>query len=89
MLLTQVDPRDQTWANNRPVFRVYFWSEVGLGARSSDEFEVRDADVVEVLQWAEAERRERTFTLYLRHDDAAGPGLVLLAGTDPTAGPSS
>jgi hypothetical protein len=83
--VSRVDPRDQHWQADRPVFRVYFWKALGTGAYESDEFEVRDADVSETLAWAENERSGRTYTLYLRRDEPTGPGLVLLAGTDPTA----
>jgi len=79
----RVDPRDQSWQDDDPMFRVYFWRNRD-GSYESEEFEVREADVLDVLTWAERERRERKFAVYLRHDDASGVGLVLLAGTDPT-----
>ena len=66
---------------------MYFWKQLGGGGFQSDEFELSDVDVKEALAWAEQERDGRTFTMYLRRDDANGRGLVLLAGTDPTANP--
>ena len=84
MIANRVDPRDERWEDRHPVFRVHFWKDNG----ESDEFEVRDADVNEVLRWAEEKRLGRTFALYLRRDETNGPGLVLLAGVDPSANPT-
>jgi hypothetical protein len=55
-----VDPRDQTWELERPSYRVYFHDANG----AQDEYEVLDADVVEVLAWAQTQRADRTFVLY-------------------------
>jgi len=82
--VAKVDPRDQVWQIDDPTFRVYFWSAVG-DAMACDQFEVRHADVTDVLAWAAADPQRRDFTLYLRHDDAAGVGLVRLAGREPTS----
>ena len=48
---------------------------------TSFEFEVGDADVDEVVQWAEATRGDRAFVLYVcvNHD---GLGLVRLLARD-------
>jgi hypothetical protein len=80
----RVDPRDQKWQRDDPTFRVYFWSRAAHGA-VSDEYEVQGADVTEVLAWAEADPQHRAFTLYARHDDPSGVGLIRLAGEDPTS----
>ena len=81
MQVRRVDPRDQRWQHDDPVFRVYFWS-----GRASDEFEAQGADVTDVLAWAHADPQHRPFTLYLRHDDSSsGVGLIRLAGEDPTS----
>ena len=73
-----VDPRDQGWDIDRPSYRVCFFDASG----GSDEYEVSNADVIEVLDWAEAQRAGRTYALY-----ACVPsgdlGLVRLLGTDP------
>jgi hypothetical protein len=45
---------------------------------------VRDADVTEVLSWAEAQRARRTFVLYACVP-SHGLGLVRLQGNDPNA----
>jgi len=84
MIVTPVDPRDQQWQSDSPVFRVYFWERLGQGRYRSDEYEIRGSDVVEVLRWAEEAKGERSFTAYLCLIDEVGLGLVLLAGTDPT-----
>lgn len=77
-----VDPRDETWGVDAPRYRVYFHDARG----ASDEHELRDADVDEVIAWAEAHQGERTCVVYacVRRD---GLGLVRLAGTDPNAAP--
>jgi hypothetical protein len=75
-----VDPRDTRWEENGPHYRVYFWD----GPRhTSAEYEIAEADVAEVLAWADREARSsgRTFTLFVQHrcgDD--DPGLIRLAG---------
>ncbi len=91
-----VDPRDVTWEDDRPVYRVYFWGhgpatadvppeQVGYSCR---EHRVMDADDVhEVLAWADREARgHETFTLYVERTERQGTGLIRLAGADPTAG---
>ena len=78
MRVRRVDPRDQTWGIDRPSYRVHFYEPAG----SSDEYELSEAEVTEVLGWAEAQRAGRTYVLYVcvPHD---GLGLLRLAGTDP------
>jgi hypothetical protein len=75
-----VDPRDQTWELERPSYRVYFHDANG----AQDEYEVLDADVVEVLAWAQTQRADRTFVLYACVP-GDGLGLVRLQGSDPNA----
>jgi len=79
MEITPIDPRDTKWERHVATYRVYFWDQRG----SSHEFEVTDADVPEVLAWAdeEARRSGRTYVIWVRSVDAAGsPGLIRLAG---------
>jgi hypothetical protein len=76
----RVDPRDQSWEVEHPNYRVYFHDAGG----GQDEYEVRDADVTEVLSWAEAQRARRTFVLYACVP-SDGLGLVRLQGNDPNA----
>ncbi|RMI43215.1 hypothetical protein [Streptomyces triticirhizae] len=84
------DPRDTRWEDDDAVYRVSFWDR---RVNVADEYEVRGADVEEVLGWA----RERAaadglaFTLWALVDDGVqGPGLVRLAGVagDPFAQPN-
>ena len=78
MQIHGVDPRDTRWSRYAPAYRVYLWD-----GSSSDEYEVTDADVPEVLAWAEdeAHRTGRTYVVWLRHEDRHdGAGLIRLAG---------
>lgn len=76
----KVDPRDQTWELDQPTYRVYFHDARG----ASDEYELKDADVVDALTWAENQRADRTFVLYACVP-SDGLGLVRLHGSDPNA----
>jgi hypothetical protein len=81
-----VDPRDTRWEVSTPTYRVYFWNADLV----SDEYELVGArDVHEVLAWAEANAGPgRTYWLSVRVDDRNGePGLLRLAGHDPTEQP--
>lgn len=49
---------------------------------AAEEYEVEDADVTDVLAWAEARKGSRTFVLYARVS-RDGLGLLRLAGRDP------
>jgi hypothetical protein len=83
-----VDPRDQQWENDRPAYRVYFWQSTGSGAGSgwqSDEWELTETDVDEVLAWGGRRAGGRTMSVWVVHRDARGVGLIRLAGIDPTA----
>ena len=72
MRIHGVDPRDSRWERHHSAYRVYFWDDAG----SSDEYEIADADVPEVLAWA-----HRTYVLWLRSEDRNdGPGPIRLAG---------
>src|SRR5689334_21352421 len=85
-----VDPRDERWASHSPAYRVYFWQPVGPGEQSawrSDEWELTEADVDEVLAWADAHADGRAMSAWVVHRDADGVGLIRLAGIDPTADP--
>ena len=94
MKTREVDPRDMTWEDDSPVFRVYFWKATPTPPDAENpyswrsmEYEVSEADVKEVINWADqyAEREgENHYTLYVRGDDAQGPGIIKLAGVDPT-----
>jgi hypothetical protein len=79
-----VDPRDTTWEDYHPVFRVYFWR--GGNGWASDEYEITNADVAEVLDWAASQlpAKGTEFALYLRRFEGHELGLVLLVGRDPS-----
>lgn len=90
-----VDPRDTKSEVRTPAYRVYFWEQqpavdavVAVPAWSSEEFRLIDAmNVHEVLSWATgAVGRGRQFELFVETTDAAGTGLLRLAGSEPTAG---
>ena len=94
MKIERIDPRDSEWEDDRPAYRVYFWHQPpapagkrqGQVAYHSDEYRLRGAvDVHEVLTWAaDTARPEQTFTLYIERVEDGSPGLIHLAGSDPT-----
>lgn len=81
MLAGQVDPRDQTLEVSAPCYRVYFWAV----ASTSDEWELTEADLDEVLVWIGQNANGRTHSLWivLHRDDEVE--LVRLRGIDPPA----
>ena len=89
MQVHPVDPRDTRWEVDQPAYRVYFWEpqrpEDPHSMWVSDEWEIGDADVDEVLNWARGNAAGRRFVVYARIDTArpGEPGLVRLLGTDP------
>jgi hypothetical protein len=81
MIVTAIDPRDIRWEVPAPHFRVTFWA----GATHAYEHDLADTDVLEALAWAEDNANGRTFTIgAVVPDQGDGPGLVHLAGTDPS-----
>jgi hypothetical protein len=90
MLAQPVDPRDQRWEVAKPVYRVYFWErqtpERTDSGWTSDEWQLEDADIGEVLEWAQAKAASRQFGVYVEvtQGQPDGLGLVRLLGTDPT-----
>jgi hypothetical protein len=79
-----VDPRDTRWELWKPLYRVYFRRPRGTGWMSR-EFEVSGGDVVAALAWAaEHAENQETYTVHCVVEGADGPGLVRLAGDDPT-----
>lgn len=78
MLVSSVDPRDQTWEVAHPRYRVYFHDAYG----AAEEHEITGADVSEILEWAETERRGGTYVPYVCAP-VNGLGLVRLQGSDP------
>ena len=99
MRVEPVDPRDTTWEQREPTYRVYFWSVPKDPRRAATSYEWRiteATDVNEVITWAEAERGDRSYELFVEHLERMesrdgwkdAPGLIRLAGTNPTDGPS-
>ena len=87
-----VDPRDVTWEESNPVYRVCFWEDTAAvsGADSawkSDEWRlVAATNVQAALAWATgAVGRGRRFQLFVETPTAAGAALLLLTGGDPTS----
>lgn len=78
-----------------PVYRVYFWHRpppppgvsVNQMGWSCHEYRLIDAvDVHEVIAWADERLPEGDhYVLYVEQSDGGRPGLVRLAGVDPTA----
>ena len=96
MIIEHVDPRDVSWEDDRPTYRVYFWHQPPAAPEvpqermgyHCDEYRLLDAaDVHEVITWATGRARsDQTYTLYVEHRDSADRlGLVILAGSEPTA----
>ena len=74
---TPVDPRDTGWEVDRPAYRVYFW-QPGI----TDEWELEDTDVDEVLRWAADNAAGRQYAVYACVSDTEGHGLIRLLGSD-------
>ena len=75
-----IDPRDQTWAEGEPAYRVYFWDSTA----ACEEWELAGCDVEDALRWAHGSAGGRTFTLYVTVPSPGELGLVRLSGIDPT-----
>jgi hypothetical protein len=78
-----VDPRDARCEQWHPAYRVSLWARSGDGW-ASREFEIDRADVNDVLDWIREQPDVENFTLYAMVDQGENPGLVRLAGDDPT-----
>lgn len=93
MEISPIDPRDTAWELRDPTYRVYFWT---VPDSASYEWRITAAaDVHEVIAWAEAERGERSYELFVEHVDRRASetsewveeaGLIRIAGENPTAG---
>lgn len=77
-----IDPRDTEWEVDSPAYRVYLFTDDG---GHSDEYQLTDADVSEVLSWAKERAGDRQHVVYVVHDDAGSLGLIRLSGADPNA----
>jgi hypothetical protein len=89
-----VDPRDITWEQADPVYRVYFWHRppppAGIPAERvmwhcNEQRLIGAQDVQEVIGWAnERLPAGDRYVLYVEQTDGGRRGLVRLAGIDPT-----
>jgi hypothetical protein len=80
-----IDPRDTGWDVWNPAYRVYFWRRVSSTGWASREFELSGGDIVAVLGWATRHTNDgETFALFAVVEGSGRPGLVRLAGDDPT-----
>ena len=83
MKATGCDPRDIRWEVSGPRYRVTFWT---APAWDSQEWELADGDLREVMAWADEHAVGRTVTIgAVVPDQEHGLGLIQLLGTDPTA----
>jgi hypothetical protein len=89
MNVVQVDPRDTQWEAENPKYRVHFWQHQGASTSAwvSDEWEIAEADVDEVLHWSRAESAGRSFVVYVLCAVGTELGLLRLYGTDPSVSP--
>jgi hypothetical protein len=99
MEIRPIDPRsDRRWETGPTHdYRVVFWRQPAAAGRpdippervmwSAYEHDVLGAaDVIDVIEWADQEARSREcmYTLHAKVDSGERPGLVWLAGVDPT-----
>jgi hypothetical protein len=80
--IQRVDPRTARRELYEPVYRVYFWGV----AMASYEYELTGAsDVGEVLRWAEENRGDRTYAVYVVWPvSGSAAGIARVYGSDPT-----
>jgi hypothetical protein len=92
MQVTGVDERDSEWGDPHPRFRVYLHGsrETSTGGWT-DTYDITDADVLQVIDWAQRQAGDRlTYAVPLVRDDTDaeqrnpghGRGLVWLVGMD-------
>jgi hypothetical protein len=81
VLASPIDPRDQTSEVDDPAYRAYFWDNPG----ACDEWELREADIDEILDWFRANSKGRPHSLWVvvRSDQVVQ--LIRLRGIDPPA----
>ena len=97
VLIDEVDERDSSWEDHGARFRVYFFTGGDESERSwaVETYDVRQADVLEVVQWAsEQAGAGRLFAVALvvqaigdEHPVRSGRGLTWLLGLDANGAP--
>jgi hypothetical protein len=79
---------DSAWEDHFPRYRVYFWNNPVAHPImwTSYVYELSEAhNVHQVLAWAEANARGRTYQVFAVAQDRDGPiGLLTLTGSNPT-----
>lgn len=79
MNISKVDPRDISWEIPNVSYRVYFNSSNGT---ETSEYQLTDADVKEVLAWAELEGSHNgEFVVYACVECSGERGLLRLASS--------
>ena len=82
-----VDPRDARWEVDAPAYRVYFWEPASGSSGpgwASEEWEISDTDVREILDWASRDTKHRKYTLYACCACNGELGLIRLLGCGRT-----
>ncbi len=83
MKIVPADGRDTVWQEHRNTYCVYFFDRVGPGFGSNAEtFDVSEATLSEVKQWAERQAAGRWYAVALVAANDDGRGLVWLDGFD-------
>lgn len=80
MIASPIDPRDQAIEVDAPSYRVYFWS----GPGACDEWELKEADLDDVLDWVRVNSNGRTHNLWAVARSGDEVELIRLRGIDPT-----
>jgi hypothetical protein len=87
MRVDRIDPRSARWEIDQPSYLINFWQR-SSGRRdtgwASDEWRLSDADVHEVLAWADEHADGRRFSLWIEFVLDGEPGLVRLGGWEPS-----
>jgi len=89
MRVERVDERDSSWEDTAPRFRAYFFAGDPPGY-AVDTQDVTEADVLEVVRWAQTEAGPtRLYAVALVHDNPTTPsrGVVWLVGMDANQAP--
>lgn len=76
-----IDPRDQTFEFEAPRYRVFFWDENGC----SDEWELCEADLDEVLYWIGGQSAGRSHSPWVVTSEGHNVTHTRLRGIDPPA----
>lgn len=96
MQVRPIDPRDIAQHISKSTYRVYFFERMAPTSGDpneadglvSEEYELSDADVPEVIKWAEGQvGLQRTYVIYLVVQQDGAKSLARLVGVDLTLVP--